>query len=73
MNFSFFSVKPAPVSKIFAESISSTSLTLKWENSHPDRFQIYGIFSSDEWTSHNFSVSKIKDYSYNLLLWFHQY
>ncbi|XP_034311956.2 uncharacterized protein [Magallana gigas] len=56
-------VKPAPVSKIFAESISSTSLKLKWENSHPDRFQIYGIFSSDEWTSHNFSknLSKTKD------------
>ena len=68
-----FAVKPASISQIYAENISRTCLTVRWENSHPTKFQVYDIFSSDEWNFQNMSVSTCKLWLFEIFLAFFFY
>ena len=65
-----FAVKPASISQIYAENISRTCLTVRWENSHPTKYQVYDIFSSDEWNFQNMSVSTCKLWLFEIFLAF---
>ncbi|XP_061182315.1 uncharacterized protein LOC133190640 [Saccostrea echinata] len=50
-------VKPAPISNVFAENISSTCLTVRW-NTRQFKFQVLVFIASDEWNS---SIPKKKE------------
>ncbi|XP_062592717.1 uncharacterized protein LOC134254188 isoform X2 [Saccostrea cucullata] len=52
-------VKPAPISDVFAENISSTCLTVKW-TTRKFRFQVLVFIVSDEW---NISIPQRKEVS----------